>query len=97
MAKATTVQEIKKPEFMEVKSAYWDKELLIQDTQVGENRVRLSLCTKKEVDWLSIREWYKTVTGEYSPGKHGLAIRLEDPSTLDSLIGALNSLKLYMA
>ena len=86
-----------KPQLTEVKSTYWDKELLIKEVQVGENRVRLSLCTKKEVDWLSIREWYKTVTGDYSPGKHGLAIRLEDPSTLDSLMESLEMLKLYMA
>ena len=73
----------------EVKSAYWDKEVLVKDVQSGENRIRISVCTKKGVDWVSIREWYRDQVGDYSPGKHGLAIRLEDPSTIDKIVESL--------
>ena len=73
----------------EIKSAYWDKETLVKEVQSGENRIRISVCEKKGNTWLAIREWYKTVTGEYAPGKHGLAIRVEGPETIDEIIGAV--------
>ena len=79
---------------VEVKSGYWDKELLLKEVQAGENIIKVSLCTKKEREWLSIREWYKTITGEYMPGKHGLAIPVEDPKTVDFLAEAISYVNL---
>lgn len=77
----------------EVKSSFWDKEMLVATVQSGENQVRVSACTRKDVDWVSIREFYKAQNGEFLPGKHGLAIKREDPETLENLIGALQFIK----
>lgn len=82
---------------VEVKSDYWEKELLLREVQAGENVIKVSLCTKKGVDWLSIREWYKTITGEYRPGKHGLAIPVEDAETIDFLVEAISYVNLCRA
>ena len=77
----------------EVKSAYWDKEVVISEIPSGQNVVKISLCTKKDRDWLAIREWYRTVAGELAPGKHGLAIILEGTLTVDSLLESIQTLK----
>ena len=74
---------------IEVKSAYWDKEYIIKEVQAGENRIRFSLCDKRGRTWLSIREWYQTPSKEYAPGKHGMAVPLDDPGILTDMMAAL--------
>ena len=74
----------------EIKSTYWDKEWLIKEVQAGENnRIRFSICTKNRRQWLSIREWYQTPSKNYAPGKHGMAVPLDDVAIITDLMSAL--------
>jgi hypothetical protein len=73
----------------EVKSAYWDSEKVVKEIESGENRIRISICVKKGKTWISIREWYRTMTGEYNPGKHGLAFMAPDSAPISDFIDAL--------
>jgi hypothetical protein len=77
----------------EIKSAYWEKEVVVSEIQAGENKIRISVCTKKGRTWVAIREWYKTMTGEYSPGKHGLAFPVENAEELEQYIKAFTDAK----
>lgn len=76
----------------EIKSTYWDKEWLIKEVQAGENNlIRFSICTKNRRQYLSIREWYKIKTHDhiYAPGRHGMAVALDDVAIITDLMSAL--------
>ena len=62
----------------EVQSAYWDKQIVVEEVPIGEHTMmQVSITQKKGETYIAYREFYNTKNDPtWKPSKHGGAVKV---------------------
>lgn len=67
---------------------------LIRYDEAKDIQVRLAISNFRDVDYLSLRKYYRDYEGEWAPSKEGITIPLELDSSKELFVGLLEILSL---